>query len=80
LVCVRERHSWAARLAEERESVSSRCSLNLMYSHVNFLADFTVTIPNLGTQCATVGKCAIQWWWWGTQVKQTYESCVDFTQ
>ncbi|KAJ7819666.1 hypothetical protein B0H13DRAFT_2241934 [Mycena leptocephala] len=42
--------------------------------------DFTVTIPNLGTQCATVGKCAIQWWWWGTQVKQTYESCVDFTQ
>ncbi|KAJ7285222.1 hypothetical protein C8J57DRAFT_711710 [Mycena rebaudengoi] len=43
-------------------------------------SDFTVTIPNLGSQCAKVGQCAIQWWWWGTQVKQTFESCVDFTQ
>ncbi|KAJ7480668.1 hypothetical protein FB451DRAFT_1031005 [Mycena latifolia] len=42
--------------------------------------DFTVTVPNLGGQCAAAGQCAIQWWWWGTQVKQTYESCVDFTQ
>ncbi|KAJ7677052.1 hypothetical protein DFH06DRAFT_1080125 [Mycena polygramma] len=42
--------------------------------------DFTVTVPDLGTQCATAGQCAIQWWWWGAQVKQTYESCVDFTQ
>ncbi|KAJ7160739.1 hypothetical protein C8R46DRAFT_1164503 [Mycena filopes] len=42
--------------------------------------DFTVTIPNLGSQCTTAGQCAIQWWWFGTQVKQTYESCVDFTQ
>ncbi|KAJ7149295.1 hypothetical protein C8R43DRAFT_888214 [Mycena crocata] len=42
--------------------------------------DFTVTVPNLGTQCKTAGQCAIQWWWFGVQVKQTYESCVDFTQ
>ncbi|KAJ7366121.1 hypothetical protein DFH08DRAFT_948172 [Mycena albidolilacea] len=42
--------------------------------------DFTVVVPNLGTQCAKAGQCAIQWWWWGVQVKQTYESCVDFTQ
>ncbi|KAJ6546655.1 hypothetical protein DFH09DRAFT_927047 [Mycena vulgaris] len=42
--------------------------------------DFSVTIPNLGTQCATAGTCAIQWWWFGSKVKQTYESCVDFTQ
>lgn len=21
----------------------------------------------------------IQWWWFGTAAKQTYESCLDFT-
>ncbi|KAF5344463.1 hypothetical protein D9758_014127 [Tetrapyrgos nigripes] len=41
---------------------------------------FNVTVPDLGGRCASAGACAIQWWWYGTQVKQTYESCVDFTQ
>ncbi|KAJ7745390.1 hypothetical protein B0H14DRAFT_3514534 [Mycena olivaceomarginata] len=49
-------------------------------AEICFIADFTVVVPNLGTQCAKAGQCAIQWWWWGVQVKQTYESCVDFTQ
>ncbi|KAF8645348.1 hypothetical protein AX16_007852 [Volvariella volvacea WC 439] len=42
-------------------------------------SDFTVTIPDLGTQCSQPGACVIQWWWWGYN-RQTYESCVDFTQ
>ncbi|KAL0948194.1 hypothetical protein HGRIS_010802 [Hohenbuehelia grisea] len=42
--------------------------------------DFSVTVPNLGSQCATAGACAIQWWWYATSNKQTYQSCVDFTQ
>ncbi|KAI0603141.1 hypothetical protein F4775DRAFT_587666 [Biscogniauxia sp. FL1348] len=42
--------------------------------------DFNVTIPgNLGGRCATPGACVLQWWWYGTGAKQTYESCVDFT-
>ncbi|THV00759.1 hypothetical protein K435DRAFT_434217 [Dendrothele bispora CBS 962.96] len=40
---------------------------------------FSVTIPDLGTKCEEAGACAIQWWWYGTKVDQTYESCVDFT-
>ncbi|KII93821.1 hypothetical protein PLICRDRAFT_171527 [Plicaturopsis crispa FD-325 SS-3] len=42
--------------------------------------DFTVTVPDLGTKCATAGACAIQWWWYAYSNDQTYESCVDFTQ
>ncbi|KAI1486317.1 hypothetical protein F5X96DRAFT_689022 [Biscogniauxia mediterranea] len=42
--------------------------------------DFNVTIPeDLGGRCATPGACVLQWWWYGTGAKQTYESCVDFT-
>ncbi|AEO58740.1 hypothetical protein MYCTH_2306267 [Thermothelomyces thermophilus ATCC 42464] len=41
--------------------------------------DFNVTIPNtLGTACSTGGKCAIQWYWYASGNKQSYESCVDF--
>lgn len=41
---------------------------------------FDVVIPTtLGNQCATAGDCVLQWWWYGTAAKQTYESCVDFT-
>ncbi|KAK4151631.1 hypothetical protein C8A00DRAFT_45206 [Chaetomidium leptoderma] len=41
--------------------------------------DFNVTIPTtLGTACSTGGKCAIQWYWYASKNKQTYESCVDF--
>ncbi|SPO00132.1 uncharacterized protein DNG_02983 [Cephalotrichum gorgonifer] len=37
---------------------------------------FSVTIPELGEQCAEPGACALQWYWFGQG--QTYESCVDF--
>ncbi|KAF2791601.1 hypothetical protein K505DRAFT_248564 [Melanomma pulvis-pyrius CBS 109.77] len=42
--------------------------------------EFSVTIPTgLETKCAVAGDCVLQWWWYGTGAKQTYESCVDFT-
>ncbi|KDN36721.1 hypothetical protein RSAG8_10650, partial [Rhizoctonia solani AG-8 WAC10335] len=41
---------------------------------------FSVTIPDLGSKCATAGSCVLQWWWDAPSVTQTYESCVDFTQ
>ncbi len=28
--------------------------------------------------CTTPGDCVLQWFWFGTAAKQTYESCVDF--
>jgi len=40
---------------------------------------FDVVIPDLGGKCTTAGECVLQWWWYGTGAKQTYESCVDFT-
>ncbi|OLN88021.1 hypothetical protein CCHL11_00270 [Colletotrichum chlorophyti] len=42
--------------------------------------NFDVTMPaNLpaGT-CTQAGQCVMQWFWFGTNAKQTYESCVDF--
>ncbi|OAL51644.1 hypothetical protein IQ07DRAFT_386717 [Pyrenochaeta sp. DS3sAY3a] len=41
--------------------------------------EFSVTIPEgLEEKCAVAGDCVLQWWWYGTGAKQTYESCVDF--
>ncbi|CAG8960101.1 hypothetical protein HYFRA_00010579 [Hymenoscyphus fraxineus] len=41
--------------------------------------DFDVTIPTtLGADCTVPGDCVLQWFWFGTGAKQTYESCVDF--
>ncbi|KAK8119999.1 uncharacterized protein PG998_004625 [Apiospora kogelbergensis] len=41
--------------------------------------DFNITIPEtLSSACDVAGKCAIQWYWWASKNKQTYESCVDF--
>jgi hypothetical protein len=42
--------------------------------------DFSVTMPtNLPAgACAQAGECTMQWFWFGTGAKQTYESCVDF--
>ncbi|KAJ3500156.1 hypothetical protein NLJ89_g9915 [Agrocybe chaxingu] len=40
--------------------------------------DFTVVLPDLGAPCQQAGACAIQWWWYATSNKQTYQSCVDF--
>ncbi|KAK0718000.1 hypothetical protein B0T26DRAFT_310140 [Lasiosphaeria miniovina] len=41
---------------------------------------FSVTIPaaGLGNSCLTAGECVLQWFWFGTAAKQTYESCIDF--
>lgn len=42
--------------------------------------NFAVTIPtNLAaSDCKLAGECVLQWFWFGTAAKQTYESCVDF--
>ncbi|KAF2029173.1 hypothetical protein EK21DRAFT_68305 [Setomelanomma holmii] len=41
--------------------------------------EFSVTVPEgLEEKCAVAGDCVLQWWWYGTAAKQTYESCVDF--
>ncbi|KAF2276290.1 uncharacterized protein EI97DRAFT_474260 [Westerdykella ornata] len=41
--------------------------------------EFSVTVPEgLEERCVTAGDCVLQWWWFGTGAKQTYESCVDF--
>ncbi|KAH7366634.1 hypothetical protein BKA66DRAFT_498884 [Pyrenochaeta sp. MPI-SDFR-AT-0127] len=41
--------------------------------------EFSITVPEgLEDKCAVAGDCVLQWWWFGTSVKQTYESCVDF--
>jgi len=40
---------------------------------------FTVTMPDVGAQCGQAGNCVIQWFWDAPDIKQTYESCIDFT-
>ncbi|KAF2745440.1 hypothetical protein M011DRAFT_447228 [Sporormia fimetaria CBS 119925] len=41
--------------------------------------EFSVMVPEgLEETCAVAGDCVLQWWWFGTGAKQTYESCVDF--
>lgn len=40
---------------------------------------FSVTMPTMPAgACAVAGQCVLQWFWFGTNAKQTYESCVDF--
>ncbi|KAK1831845.1 hypothetical protein QBC39DRAFT_243734, partial [Podospora conica] len=45
---------------------------------------FGVTMPvgkkgeEVVRRCGVAGQCVLQWWWLGTDAKQTYESCVDF--
>ncbi|KAK3318212.1 hypothetical protein B0H66DRAFT_228229 [Apodospora peruviana] len=43
---------------------------------------FSVTLPaasaTLESACSVAGACVLQWFWFGTAAKQTYESCVDF--
>ncbi|KAH9900421.1 hypothetical protein F4778DRAFT_141486 [Xylariomycetidae sp. FL2044] len=63
---------WPSGYADERQFYSQTTPLDQ--------TDFDLTIPEtLGDQCATAGACVLQWWWYGTGAKQTYESCVDFT-
>jgi hypothetical protein len=41
---------------------------------------FSITMPeDLGGKCTEAGDCVIQWVWNAPDIKQTYESCVDFT-
>ncbi|WYZ35040.1 hypothetical protein EsH8_I_001316 [Colletotrichum jinshuiense] len=42
--------------------------------------NFDVTMPsNLPAgSCTQAGQCVMQWFWFGTNAQQTYESCVDF--
>ncbi len=41
---------------------------------------FSITIPSnlANNECTVAGDCVLQWFWFGTAAKQTYESCVDF--
>ncbi|KAG9231084.1 hypothetical protein BJ875DRAFT_407635 [Amylocarpus encephaloides] len=39
---------------------------------------FDVVVPDLGESCKVAGECVLQWWWYGTKARQTYESCIDF--
>ncbi|KAF2154587.1 hypothetical protein K461DRAFT_275712 [Myriangium duriaei CBS 260.36] len=39
---------------------------------------FSVTIPDVSSECATPGACVIQHYWNAADINQTYESCVDF--
>ncbi|KAI4860223.1 hypothetical protein F4820DRAFT_453104 [Hypoxylon rubiginosum] len=64
--------NWPSGYADERQFYGHTTPVNQ--------TSFNVTIPeDLGTQCSEAGACVIQWWWYGTGAKQTYESCVDFT-
>ena len=40
---------------------------------------FTVTIPDVGSDCASPGDCVLQWFWDAHSIDQTYEACIDFT-
>ena len=40
---------------------------------------FSVTIPDVSSQCSTPGACILQHYWNAASIDQTYESCVDFT-
>jgi hypothetical protein len=40
---------------------------------------FSITMPDVSSQCGTAGTCVVQWWWDSKESDQTYMSCVDFT-
>lgn len=40
---------------------------------------FSITMPDVASQCSEAGACALQWMWDATSINQTYASCVDFT-
>jgi len=40
---------------------------------------FSITLPtDMGGNCQQAGQCVVQWWWNAADIKQTYESCIDF--
>ncbi|KAF2665368.1 hypothetical protein BT63DRAFT_463633 [Microthyrium microscopicum] len=40
---------------------------------------FSITMPDVSSQCGTAGNCVVQWFWNAQDAKQTYEACIDFT-
>ncbi|KAF2233882.1 hypothetical protein EV356DRAFT_503130 [Viridothelium virens] len=40
---------------------------------------FSITMPDVSSECGTAGACVIQHWWNAASIDQTYESCLDFT-
>ncbi|KAI0104154.1 hypothetical protein GGR51DRAFT_233893 [Nemania sp. FL0031] len=64
--------SWPSGYADEKQFYGKTLPANQ--------TDFSITVPTtLGDKCATAGDCVVQWWWYGTGARQTYESCIDFT-
>ncbi|KAF1921604.1 hypothetical protein BDU57DRAFT_553708 [Ampelomyces quisqualis] len=57
----------------------ARANVSIVDTKMNevLAEDFNVTIPALGSECQTKGRCAIQWFWYVPKGTQTYESCVD---
>lgn len=41
--------------------------------------EFSIEIPDVGSDCSSPGDCVIQWFWDARDIDQTYESCIDFT-
>lgn len=41
--------------------------------------NFTITMPDVSSECGTAGNCVVQWWWDSRSADQTYMSCIDFT-
>ncbi|KAB5540227.1 hypothetical protein GE09DRAFT_1175912 [Coniochaeta sp. 2T2.1] len=46
-------------------------------NNTNFAVTLPTTLAATG-DCRVAGECVLQWFWFGTGAKQTYESCVDF--
>ena len=40
---------------------------------------FSITMPDVSSECGTAGACVIQHYWNAASIDQTYESCLDFT-
>ncbi|KAA8627661.1 Chitin-binding domain 3 [Pyrenophora tritici-repentis] len=40
---------------------------------------FSITMPDVSSECSKAGDCVIQWWWDAPTINQSYESCIDFT-
>lgn len=40
--------------------------------------EFSIEIPDVGSECSSPGDCVLQWFWDAADINQTYESCIDF--
>ncbi|KAM0720937.1 hypothetical protein Q7P37_003222 [Cladosporium fusiforme] len=39
--------------------------------------NFSIEIPDTGSECTSPGDCVIQWFWDAPDIDQTYEACID---